>query len=85
MIQGGNGIPAGKAARTIKGEFSDNDVITSTDMIPDRLLEKIDYVLDGGVLSNESSTIVKIEDNKIVILREGILSDDIKSKFKDYI
>ena len=55
--------------------ISNQDVITSVDLIPDELLEKIDYVLDGGELFNESSTIIKIEDDEIILLREGIIKE----------
>ena len=73
-----------KPVISTSANISDSDVITEVEMIPDELLEKIDYVLDGGKLSNVSSTLIKIEDNKITILRDGILSDNIRNKFKDY-
>ena len=40
------------------------------------------YVYDGGVLSDTSSTIVKIINNKIEILREGELASLIREEFK---
>jgi L-threonylcarbamoyladenylate synthase len=73
-----------KPVVSTSANISDSDVITEVSMVPDELLEKIDYVLDGGKLSNVSSTLIKIEDNKITILRDGILSDNIRNKFKDY-
>ena len=54
-------------------------------MIPDEILDYIAYVIDGDELSDIASTIIKVEDNRIIFLREGILSKDIRSKFKDFI
>lgn len=63
--------------------ISGNEVITNTNLIEEELLKHINYVYDDGEKTNVSSTLVKVEDNKIKILREGLLSEQIKSDFKD--
>ena len=71
-----------KPVVSTSANISNNEVVTEVSMIPDELLEKVDFVLDGGELSNESSTIIKVEDGKIVILREGSLKEKIIKEFK---
>ena len=73
-----------KPVISTSANITDSDVITEVEMIPDELLENIDYVLDGGKLSNVSSTLVKVDDNKITILRDGPLGEDIRNKYRDY-
>ena len=71
-----------KPVVSTSANISNNDVITDISMIPSELLEKVDFVLDGGELSNKSSTIIKVENGKIEILREGSLSKKIIKEFK---
>jgi L-threonylcarbamoyladenylate synthase len=52
-------------------------VITSTKLLEKDLIDNIDYIYDGGVVNDVSSTIVKVVDNKVNILREGKLAKDI--------
>ena len=62
--------------------ISSKDVITSVDMLEEDISRHVSYVYDGGVLSDTSSTIVKIINNKIDILREGELASLIREEFK---
>ena len=71
-----------KPVVSTSANISNNEVVTEVSMIPGELLEKVDFVLDGGKLSNESSTIIKVEDGKIEILREGSLKEKIIKEFK---
>ena len=71
-----------KPVVSTSANISNKEVVTEVSMIPSELLEKVDFVLDGGKLSNESSTIIKVEDGKIEILRDGSLSEKIKEEFK---
>ncbi len=71
-----------KPVVSTSANISNNEVVTEVSMIPGELLEKVDFVLDGGNLSNESSTIIKVEDGKIEILREGSLKEKIIKEFK---
>jgi L-threonylcarbamoyladenylate synthase len=65
--------------------ISGSSVITNTSLIEPELKKYISYVYDDGEKTNVASTLVKVEDGKIKILREGILSSKIKEDFKDYI
>ncbi len=71
-----------KPVVSTSANISNKEVVTEVSMIPSELLEKVDFVLDGGKLSSESSTIIKVEDGKIEILRDGSLSEKIKEEFK---
>lgn len=64
---------------------SNMDTITSIDLLEESIKINVDYVYDGGYINRDPSTIVKVENNKIKILRDGSLSNDIKDRFKDYI
>jgi L-threonylcarbamoyladenylate synthase len=63
--------------------ISNNDTIVSIDMLDDELKKYISYIEDGGIVKASSSTIVWIEDNRVKILRDGDLSEDIKKNFID--
>ena len=71
-----------KPVVSTSANISNSEVVTEISMIPSELLEKVDFVLDGGELSNESSAIIKVEDGKIEIIRDGSLSKKIKEEFK---
>lgn len=59
------------------------EVITNTQLLEKDLIDNIDYIEDGGEVESESSTIIKIEDNKLVVLREGKLSREIEEYYKE--
>ena len=71
----------GRPVISTSANISDRDVITSVDMISEELLVGIDYVYDGGEINNLSSTIIRVVDGKLVILRRGELADEIESYF----
>lgn len=52
-------------------------VITSTELLEKDLVDNIDYIYDGGVVNEVSSTVVRVIDNKVNILRDGKLSKEI--------
>ena len=66
---------------TTSANISSKETITSIDKIEKEMLDKIAYVEDGGEITALPSTIVKVENDKIVFLREGDLANTIK---KDY-
>jgi len=47
------------------------EILIDPDVVKDRLGTQIDLVLDGGLLTNEPSTVVSLIDDEITILREG--------------
>ena len=71
----------GRPVISTSANISDRDVITRADMISDELLSGIDYVYDGGEINSLSSTIIRVVDGKLVILRRGELADEIESYF----
>ena len=71
----------GRPVISTSANISDSDVITRVDMISDELLSGIDYVYDGGEINNLSSTIIRVIDGELVILRRGELADEIESYF----
>lgn len=72
----------GKPVISTSANISEEDAITSVDLLDKNLKNNIDYIYDGGKLSSVSSTIVKFDQNKLKILREGILSNKLKERFK---
>ena len=71
----------GRPVISTSANISDSDVITRVNMISDELLSGIDYVYDGGEINSLSSTIIRVVDGKLVILRRGELADEIESYF----
>ena len=65
--------------------ISSHEVITNVSLLEDSIKNNVDYIYDGGYVNKSSSTIVKVNDNKISILREGSLIADIRVKFKNYL
>ena len=72
----------GRPVISTSANISGNDTIKSIDMIDNKLLDKISYIEDGGVIDSKSSTIVKVINNKVNIIRTGELGDKIR---KDYL
>lgn len=66
---------------TTSANISSKETITSIDKIEREMLDKISYIEDGGEIKALPSTIIKVENNKIIFLREGDLTTQIK---KDY-
>ena len=71
----------GKPLVSTSANISNSVNITSINILDDRIKNEVEYIYDGGYINNLPSTIVKVEDNKVVILREGKLSQDIKDNF----
>lgn len=62
--------------------ISSKEVITSIDMLEEDISKHVSYVYDGGILSDTSSTIVRVNDDKIEIIRDGELSSLIREDFE---
>lgn len=62
--------------------ISSKEVITSIDMLEEDISKHVSYVYDGGILSDTSSTIVRVNGGKIEILRDGELSSLIREEFE---
>lgn len=61
--------------------ISDEEVITNISLLDDNLKSSVDYIFDGGDVNSLPSTIVKFNDNKLIILRDGKDSDRLKEMF----
>ncbi len=75
----------GRPLLSTSANITNEDVMTNVKNVDNRIKDKVDYIYDGGILDNTASTLIKIENNKIVFLREGGLSNKIKNDFKDYL
>ena len=74
-----------KPILSTSANITNESVITSIDLLDGRIKDKVSYIYDGGILDNTVSTLIKIEEGRIVFLRDGDLSKQIKSDFKDYL
>lgn len=68
----------GRPVISTSANISDYDVITNVSMIDEELKQGIDYIEDGGEIVSESSTVIRIVNNKLEVLREGKMSQEIK-------
>lgn len=62
--------------------ISSKNVITNIDMLEEDISKYVSYIYDGGILSDTSSTIVKVVDERLEILRDGELASAIKKDFE---
>lgn len=62
--------------------ISGEEIITECSMLSDSLKNKVDYIMNNGVCNKVSSTIIKVVDNKVKILREGDLAEIIKENYE---
>ena len=62
--------------------ISEEISITNIEQIDKEIKDNVDYIYDVGEILNQSSTIVKFENGKLIILREGILTNKLKECFK---
>ena len=75
----------GKPLISTSANITNEKVITSVDLLDTELKKEVSYIYDAGFLSDIASTLIKVENDKIIFLREGILAETIKKDFKDYI
>lgn len=60
--------------------ISTHSPITNPSQIELAMKEKISYIVDEGTVNKEASTIIKVENNTIEILREGPLSRQLQQE-----
>lgn len=61
--------------------ISAEEVITNISLLDDSLKNSVDYIYDGGDVNSLPSTIVKFDNDKLIIIREGKDCDRIKEMF----
>ena len=64
--------------------ITNEKVITRIDMLDEELKSKISYIKDDGELSDIASTLIKVDGNRIIFLREGKLATRNKKDFINY-
>ena len=74
----------GKPLISSSANITNEKVITNISMLDEELKKHISYIKDDGKLNDIASTLIKVENNKIIFLREGILAERIKKDFKKY-
>lgn len=61
------------------------NAITDPKDIESELLKYISYVEDNGIINSEASSIIKIENEQIIILRKGKVAEEIIKDYSKYI
>lgn len=61
---------AGVPFVTTSANISGQPTIKSVKRIPEQMLERIDYVIDGGILAGKASTIIDMTGDKPLIIRK---------------
>ncbi|MFO7982510.1 MAG: L-threonylcarbamoyladenylate synthase [Desulfuromonadales bacterium] len=56
---------------TTSANISGSDVMHEPGLIQDELGRQLDYVIDGGILQGDPSTVISLVDDKVEVLREG--------------
>ena len=65
--------------------ITNKKVITNISLIEEELKNKVSYIFDGGELNDVASTIIKVENDKIIFIREGNLSSVVRKDFNEFI
>lgn len=65
--------------------ISNEDNVININLIDESIKSKVKYIYDSGEINKVASTIIKVDNNKINILRNGCLEETIKNEFKNYI
>jgi len=74
-----------KPLLSTSANITNEDVITNVNMLDKSIKDKVSFIYDGGTLNSVASTLIKIENDKIILLREGSLASQIKEDFKNNI
>ncbi len=61
--------------------ISGQPVITSVSLLDETLKKYMDYIYDAGDINSVASTIIKVENGKIIVIRDGKAGDMIKKDF----
>ena len=62
-----------------------SDVVSDLDELDEEFFKQIDYTYYEGKMNTTASTIIKVEDEKIIFLREGEMANLIKKEFNNYL
>lgn len=65
--------------------LSGNNTITNTQQLEEKIIKNVDYIYDIGSVNKISSTLIKVEDNLIKIIRDGELRKDLEKLYNTII
>ena len=68
----------GKPIIATSANIAHQKTITSVDLLENSIKDNISYIYDAGYLEDKPSTIIKIENDNVIFIREGIIAKDIK-------
>lgn len=71
------GHPLASTSANLAGE----PPITNISQLSSELLQHISYVEDAGTINSEPSSLIKVKDNKVVILRSGTVASQILKRY----
>jgi len=72
----------GKPIISTSANISEKIPITNINQLDKEIKDNVDYIYDNGEITNQASTIVKFENTKLLVLREGSLTNKLKERFK---
>ncbi len=75
------GLPIVSTSANVTG----SEVVSDLDELDAEFFSQIDKTYYEGKMNTTASTIIKVEDEKIIFLREGEMANLIKKEFKDYL
>ena len=75
----------GKPLISTSANITNKKVITNISLIEEELKNKVSYIFDSGELNDVASTIIKVENDKIIFIREGNLSSVVRKDFNEFI
>ncbi len=72
----------GKPLISTSANVSSKDTITNISKLEKSIVDNVQYIYDGGDVDNKASTIVRVIDDVVVILRAGNLARQIEEKYQ---
>lgn len=75
----------GKPIIATSANITGKETITNILELEPEIKNNVDLIIDDGTINAISSTIIKVQNNKIIFLREGLLTNDIKKEFAEYL
>lgn len=75
----------GRPIIATSANISSKETINEIKWLEDSIAKNVDYIYNGGLIENQSSTIIKVINDKIKIIRSGDISKKIIDDYKDNI
>lgn len=71
----------GRPLISTSANLADEPSITNPKQLSPKLLQHISYVEDAGTINNPPSTLIKVENEQVKILRPGTLADELAQHY----